>query len=446
MGLKYIANVTYGYTGANFSGRMPCVEVADSIVQTARKTLEAAIHLIENTKEWNAHVVYGDTDSVFVSLPGVTKEEAFRIGQEIAERVTAMNPKPVKLRFEKVYQPCVLMTKKRYFGFMYESPHQKEPIFDAKGVETVRRDTCPAVSKTMETSIKSALSSSSSAARVAINTVSFLLLFFSSLFRILFRTNDLSQVKKYLQNEWMKILQGRVTLQDFIFAKEVRLGSYSEKGTLPPSAQVGTKQMKRDPRCEPLQRERIRYVVVYGEPNSRLRDQVISPEEFMAKPSVRLHGHYYITKQIIPALSRFLNLVGADLHSWFAEIPRIHRISRPLGSPGIKTAKSVIEHYYRSIHCYLCNELSQKEICPSCLRSSAESSLILYRKLGKLEKKQQVLHSVCSSCCQTSGGTPVSCKSLDCQLYFKRVKISKDLTSHTRFLDLLEDPRPRGDP
>lgn len=28
MGLKMIANVTYGYTGASFSGRMPCVDIA----------------------------------------------------------------------------------------------------------------------------------------------------------------------------------------------------------------------------------------------------------------------------------------------------------------------------------------------------------------------------------------------------------------------------------
>ena len=32
-------------------------------------------------------------------------------------------------------------------GFMYESPEQTEPQFDAKGIETVRRDTCPAVAK-----------------------------------------------------------------------------------------------------------------------------------------------------------------------------------------------------------------------------------------------------------------------------------------------------------
>ena len=31
LGLKLIANVTYGYTGATFSGRMPCIEVRDSL-------------------------------------------------------------------------------------------------------------------------------------------------------------------------------------------------------------------------------------------------------------------------------------------------------------------------------------------------------------------------------------------------------------------------------
>ena len=47
----------------------------------------------------------------------------------------------------KVYHPCVLITKKRYVGYSYESLDQKEPIFDAKGIETVRRDNCPAVEK-----------------------------------------------------------------------------------------------------------------------------------------------------------------------------------------------------------------------------------------------------------------------------------------------------------
>lgn len=44
---------------------------------------------------------------------------------------------------------------------------------------------------------------------------------------MLFRSQDLSQIKEFCRQEWTKILQGRVSIQDFIVAKEVRLGSYS---------------------------------------------------------------------------------------------------------------------------------------------------------------------------------------------------------------------------
>ncbi len=40
--------------------------------------------------------------SLFVLLKGRSKEEAFRLGYEMCEAVTADNPKPVKLKFEKV--------------------------------------------------------------------------------------------------------------------------------------------------------------------------------------------------------------------------------------------------------------------------------------------------------------------------------------------------------
>jgi DNA polymerase zeta len=70
--------------------------------------LEGAIKVVESTPKWGARVVYGDTDSLFVLLKGKSREEAFNIGAEIAETVTAANPKPVKLKFEKVMQPCIL--------------------------------------------------------------------------------------------------------------------------------------------------------------------------------------------------------------------------------------------------------------------------------------------------------------------------------------------------
>jgi len=46
------------------------------------------------------------------------------------------------------------MAKKRYVGFKYEHPDEKEPTFDAKGIETVRRDGVLAQRKMTENCLK----------------------------------------------------------------------------------------------------------------------------------------------------------------------------------------------------------------------------------------------------------------------------------------------------
>lgn len=205
LGLKLMANVTYGYTAANFSGRMPAVEVGDSVVSKGRETLERAIKLVEANEKWKVRVVYGDTDSLFVHVPGRNRAEAFRIGEEIVQAVTELNPHPVKLKLEKVYQPCMLQTKKRYVGYMYETPDQQHPVYEAKGIETVRRDGCPAVAKMLE-----------------------------KVLRLLFETQDVSQIKQYVCRQFTKLLSGRANLQDLIFAKEFRgLNGYKPTACVP---------------------------------------------------------------------------------------------------------------------------------------------------------------------------------------------------------------------
>lgn len=54
----------------------------------------------------------------------------------------------------QVYHPCVLVAKKRYVGFKFEHPSQEEPEFEAKGIETVRRDGTPATQKILESGLK----------------------------------------------------------------------------------------------------------------------------------------------------------------------------------------------------------------------------------------------------------------------------------------------------
>ncbi|KAI8027476.1 DNA polymerase zeta catalytic subunit [Camellia lanceoleosa] len=406
LALKLIANVTYGYTAAGFSGRMPCAELADSIVQCGRRTLENAISFVNAHDQWNAKVIYGDTDSMFVLLKGRTAKEAFEIGREIASAVTAMNPHPVTLKMEKVYHPCFLLTKKRYVGYSYENPDQVKPVFDAKGIETVRRDTCGAVAKTMEQSL-----------------------------RTFFEDKDINKVKTYLLRQWARILSGRVSLQDFVFAKEVRLGTYSTRSSssLPPAAIVATKAMRADPRAEPRYAERIPYVVVHGEPGSRLVDMVVDPLDLLATDSqFRLNDTYYITKQIIPALQRVFGLVGADLSQWFSDMPRPGQdFIAKRHSYALNSHRTRIDYYYLSTHCFLCGELVQDSahFCGKCLKNEAAIATAIVGRTSKSEKEIQHLAAICRHC---GGGdwlleSGVKCTSLACSVFYERRKVQKEL-------------------
>lgn len=402
LALKLIANVTYGYTSASFSGRMPCSEIADSIVQTGRETLEKAIALIHSVKRWGAEVVYGDTDSLFVYLKGRTKDQAFDIGEEIAKTVTNMNPRPVKLKFEKVYLPCVLLAKKRYVGFKYESRNQTEPDFDAKGIETVRRDGTPAEQKIEEKALK-----------------------------ILFRTADLSDVKIYFQKQCEKIMKGSVSVQDFCFAREVKLGTYSDKGPPPPGALISTKRMLDDARAEPQYGERVPYVVITGAPGARLIDRCVAPEELLENDHCELDAEYYISKNLIPPLERIFNLVGANVRNWYDEMPKVQRIRRVDAnlqlqghSKELATSKKTLESYMKSSSCLVCKVKLEVEgaICPKCLADKPTSLLSLRTRVNEAERRLLDLQRVCQSCSGVSPLDEVKCDSKDCPVFYTRTR------------------------
>ena len=431
LALKLIANVTYGYTSASFSGRMPCSEIADSIVQTGRETLEKAIALIHSVERWGAEVVYGDTDSLFVYLKGRTKDEAFKIGDEIAKRVTEMNPRPVKLKFEKVYHPCVLLAKKRYVGFKYESPSQTEPEFDAKGIETVRRDGTPAEQKIEEKALK-----------------------------LLFRTSDLSEVKKYFQKQCTKIMQGRISVQDFCFAKEVKLGTYADRGPPPPGALIATKRMLKDPRTEPQYGERVPYIVIAGGPGARLWERCVEPERLIWDEQAELDAEYYISKNLIPPLERIFNLVGANVRGWYDEMPKVQRI-RLLGGPRESEAvgkgkggRKTMESYMGSSLCLVCRTRlppsppgapAALPLCKHCREDRAPQTLLALRtKLQKAEKKVRDMQDVCRSCANLPPGEEeVKCDSRDCPVFYSRVKAGTQLgvarNGVGRVLEVLEE-------
>ncbi|KZC10783.1 DNA polymerase zeta catalytic subunit, partial [Dufourea novaeangliae] len=395
LGLKLIANVTYGYTSANFSGRMPCIEIGDSVVSKGRETLERAIKIVESTPKWGARVVYGDTDSLFILLPGKSREDAFTVGAEIADTVTAANPPPVKLKFEKVLQPAILQTKKRYCGYMYESVDQKEPKYLAKGIETVRRDGCPAATKILEKSLK-----------------------------ILFDTKDLSLLKLYVTRQFDKILRRKISIQDLTFAREFRgLQGYKASACVP-ALELTRRLMRKDPRAIPRVGERVRYVIVAGAPNQPLIHCVRTPMEVISDEGLNTNSVYYITKVIIPPLNRCLNLIGIDVHTWYREMSHRQTPDKAV-SLFTDNQKQTIRQFFSTVVCAACGDQTQKDICTNCVSNPSQTVTILHEKMRWLERSHSKLTTICQSCIGYLDD--VKCESLDCPIFYRLTQARRDL-------------------
>ena len=92
---------------------------------------------IENGYDYDAKVIYGDTDSVMVKFGCPDLETAMALGAEAADLVSAKFIKPIKLEFEKVYFPYLLINKKRYAGLYWTRPDKYDKM-DTKGIEVGR--------------------------------------------------------------------------------------------------------------------------------------------------------------------------------------------------------------------------------------------------------------------------------------------------------------------
>lgn len=161
LALKISANSVYGLTGAS-NGKLPCLAIASSTTSYGRQMIEKTKEEVEakftiaNGYAHDAKVIYGDTDSVMVKFGVQELAEAMKLGQQAADFVSQKFIKPIKLEFEKVYFPYLLINKKRYAGLFWTNPDKYDKM-DSKGIETVRRDNCRLVQTVIETVLKKIL-------------------------------------------------------------------------------------------------------------------------------------------------------------------------------------------------------------------------------------------------------------------------------------------------
>lgn len=405
LALKLIANVTYGYTSASFSGRMPNSDIADAIVSTGREILTKSIEIIEGSP-FEAKVVYGDTDSLFVYFPGRSKEQAFEFGKQLAKDITEFFPDPIKLKFEKIYHPSVLLAKKRYVGQCYEFEDQKVPKFEAKGIETIRRDGIPAQLKMVGKSL-----------------------------RILFETKDLSKVKLYVIDQFQKIFLNKVNVKDFCFAKEVRYGSYKNEKYLPPGAILAQKKVSKDPRSEPQYRERIPYLVTRDSTKERVKDRCVSPDQYVSSYSsndpLELDFEYYITRVLIPPLERVFNLMGVNIQEWYREMPK-STTHLALTKQDVTKISDIVQYD----QCYFCQRSLKhspsRYLCQFCYGQEMGLAIDAVSMVKQKESQVMDYERVCTACIHRNFANTSSveyvwhCTNGDCQIYYGRVKCSRE--------------------
>lgn len=139
LALKISANSVYGFTGATI-GKLPCLPISTSVTAYGRQMIETTKQEVEKTYNTengyanNASVIYGDTDSVMIKFGCSDIQTAMKLGGEAAVEVSKKFVNPIKLEFEKVYFPYLLISKKRYAGLYWTKPEKWDKM-DAKGIE-----------------------------------------------------------------------------------------------------------------------------------------------------------------------------------------------------------------------------------------------------------------------------------------------------------------------
>lgn len=70
---------------------------------------------------------------------------------------------------------------------------------------------------------------------------------------------------------------------------------------------------------------------------------------------MRLDTEYYITKNLIPPLERIFNLVGANVRSWYEDMPKVHtRNEKDLYNEPDISRRATLHSFMKSRFCAVC--------------------------------------------------------------------------------------------
>ncbi|MFH1332210.1 MAG: DNA-directed DNA polymerase [archaeon] len=262
--LKTVGNSAYGYMGF-FGARWYSRECAESITAFARYYITNTIEKAQKEFE----VIYGDTDSIVLSLGKKTKKEVIEFIKKINEKL----PGIMELELESMYPRGIFVSKKSEATGAkkkYVLLNEKGELI-VKGFESVRRD-WSRLAKDVQKKV----------------------------FAMILKENNKEKAIQYVKDIIKDIRNRKFDMEDMIIRTQLQknLDDYQRRG---PHVAVAERMSANGMHVGIG--TTIMYVVTPGK--GPIRDRAKPPQE-----AQDYDAEYYINNQIIPAVGPVLEVLG----------------------------------------------------------------------------------------------------------------------------------------
>lgn len=401
LALKVSANSVYGFTGATV-GQLPCLEISSSTTAYGRTMIDHTKNLVEdkyrtvNGYPGDAEVIYGDTDSVMIKFNTPDLAESMKLGEEAAGFVSETFLKPIKLEFEKVYWPYLLISKKRYAGLLWTNTEKYDKM-DTKGIETVRRDNCLLVRQVIETVLEKIL-----------------------------MQRDVQGAVKYVQGMISDLLMNKLDFSQLVitkgFTKEAE--SYGVKMA---HIELAMRMRLRDPATAPVVGDRIAYVIIKAAKNAKAYEKSEDPI-YALDNNLPIDSQHYLEHYLAKPLLRIFDPILHNAKSVLLTGEHTRCIAQPTPSTKAGGIMAFAKIRPSCVGCRapITNEKLSKSLCQHCLANESQHLQKALSSVNKLEEDFNRLWTQCQRC-QGSLHQDVLCTSRDCPIFYRRKKVQKDL-------------------
>ncbi|XP_032444464.1 DNA polymerase delta catalytic subunit [Xiphophorus hellerii] len=406
LALKISANSVYGFTGAQV-GKLPCLEISQSVTGFGRQMIEKTKQLVEskytisNGYQADARVVYGDTDSVMVKLGVTTVKEAMEIGREAAEWVSSHFTPPIKLEFEKVYYPYLLINKKRYAGLYFSSSPDTHDKMDCKGIETVRRDNCPLVANLINTCLQ----------------------------KILIERDPQGAVD-HAKEVISDLLCNRIDISQLVITKELTRTAQEYAGKQA-HVELAERMRKRDAGSAPNLGDRVPYVIIKAAKGAAAYMKSEDPI-YVLENNIPIDTQYYLEQQLSKPLLRIFEPILGETKAESVLLKGDHTRCKTVLTSKVGGLMAFAQKRSTCIGCKAVLK-TDAAVCDFCKKKESE----LYQKeifhLNALEERFSRLWTQCQRC-QGSLHEDVLCTSRDCPIFYMRKKVQKDLDDQSKLV------------